>query len=95
MVFVLLEVEYTKTVVRLVSWLNAHLTSQSHASAAHYPAEAEFVLKGLSNPDCFVILRGSPSCSRIQQKNRISYKDLAGQKVFNPQNMSVAQLKTV
>ena len=33
-----------------------------------------------------------PLCNRMH-KNRISYKDLAGKKVFNPQNMTVAQLK--
>ena len=31
-----LEVEYTKIVVRLVSWLNAHLTSQSHNSVSFH-----------------------------------------------------------
>ena len=56
--------------------------------AAHYHAEVETVLKGLS-------FHEEVLCVGECSKNRISHKDLAGKKVLNPQNMTVAQLKVV
>ena len=35
--FIPLKVEYGKIIVRLASWLNAHLASRSHSSVNFYP----------------------------------------------------------
>ena len=60
--------------------------------ASHYPAEAETVLKSLSNPIALSFHEGVLYVAECS-KNRISYKDLAGEKVLNPQSMTVAKLK--
>ena len=59
---------------------------------AHYPAEVETSLKGLSNPIALSFHDGVLYVAECS-KNRICHKDLAGKKVLNPQNMTVTQLK--
>ena len=51
--------------------------------ASHYPAEVETVLKGLSNPIALSFHEGGLYVAECS-KNRISNKDLAGEKILNP-----------
>ena len=55
--------------------------------AAQYPSEVETVLKGLSNPVAFSFHEG------VVYVVECTYKDLASEKVLDPQKMTVAQLK--
>ena len=56
--------------------------------ATHYPAEAETVLKDLPNPIALSFHEGVRHLVE-RGKTRITYKDLAGEKVLNHQNMTV------
>ena len=67
-----------------------HLVSVQHIA----PAEVETVLKGLSNPIALSLHKGLLHIEECN-KHRISYKDLAGEEVLNPQNITVAQSKVV